>query len=106
MNNNPPKNHLSVEILEAPVKAAKDKKKYKSIKLKNGLTVLMISDTSSDLHELEKERKPLHGQAKKNTTSSKNSPRKGFQNLVKPTQSCFGGDKILNRIDNENDKRQ
>ena len=39
----------SVVALPLPIKSQKDKKQYKSIKLQNGLTALLISDTSYDL---------------------------------------------------------
>ena len=43
------------ETLQSPVKPSTDKKKYKSLKLENGLKVLLVSDTSYDLSILDKE---------------------------------------------------
>ena len=45
----------SVLSLPTPIKSANDQKEYKCIKLPNGLTVLLISDTSYDLSKLDKE---------------------------------------------------
>ena len=43
------------ETLQSPVKPSTDKTKYKSLKLENGLKVLLVSDTSYDLSILDKE---------------------------------------------------
>ena len=43
------------ERLQSPIKPSTDKKKYKSMKLENGLKVLLVSDTSYDLSILDKE---------------------------------------------------
>jgi len=45
------------QILATPLKSANDKKDYRVIKLKNGLTALLISDTSYGLEKLEEEEK-------------------------------------------------
>ena len=42
-------------MLPSPIKSARDKKEYKVIKLDNGLKVLLISDSSSDLQKLDQE---------------------------------------------------
>ena len=44
-----------VLTLPTPVKSANDKKDYKCIQLPNGLKALLISDTSYDLSNLDKE---------------------------------------------------
>merc|ERR1719219_946949 len=43
------------QILATPVKSANDEKDYRVIKLKNGLTALLISDTSYSLEKLDEE---------------------------------------------------
>ena len=49
----------NVQILPTPVKSSNDKKDYKCIKLSNGLTALLVSDTSYDLEKLDEEEAQL-----------------------------------------------
>ena len=51
----------NVQILPTPVKSSKDKKDYKCIRLPNGLTALLVSDTSYDLEKLDEEEAQLEG---------------------------------------------
>ena len=44
-----------------PVKSSNDKKDYKCIRLSNGLTALLVSDTSYDLEKLDEEETQLEG---------------------------------------------
>ena len=50
-----------VQILPTPVKSSNDKKDYKCIRLSNGLTALLVSDTSYDLEKLDEEEAQLEG---------------------------------------------
>ena len=49
----------SIQELAKPIKSSKDCKDYKVIKLPNGLTALLVSDTSYDLEKLDQEEAEL-----------------------------------------------
>ena len=44
-----------IKVLPTPIKSSKDQKDYKCFKLPNGLTALLVSDTTYDLEKLDQE---------------------------------------------------
>ena len=75
-------------MLPSPIKSARDKKEYKVIKLDNGLKVLLISDSSSDLQKLDQDedlqiqRKLRHSDNHSDRLQFNDDFRKRFQRAI------------------------
>lgn len=82
----------SFVTLPSPIKSSSNKKDYKSIKLSNGLNVLLISDTSYNLIKLDKEESIADEQKEKNSDFNEAFTREGYKKRFQRTISVEDSD--------------